>query len=159
MDKKDVLERAASEVMAEVQRELDRRAVPWPAREDVAQDILLWYLAHRILLLEGDPATRLVRVVVGRFLRPRNRRRYETQRLEPAVAAEGARSPDLCHAGDAKVMVREILTAFPPRERALAGLLACGMTWVEDCDALAIRPGSRNFFRKCLRSDLLRFVA
>jgi hypothetical protein len=125
----------------------------------LAQDILLWFLGHWALLSESQPIFPLVRAVVGRFLRSKNLRRYETQRLEPAAELESTKSPKVWHEGASRVALREILAALPRRERRLAVLLARGASWIEACSALRIRPGSRSFFRDRMRADFRRLVA
>jgi hypothetical protein len=155
----DEFEAFARELMREVGRELSRRRVPWPGREEVGQDVLLWFLRHWASFSGSHRLLPVVRTVVGRFLRRRNGWRYEIQRLEPAGAVKTHRAAGLWHEGGGRLAFLEMLTALPARERRLAALLARGATWVEACGCLGVRPGSRSYFRERLRADLRRLVA
>jgi len=141
-----VLDLARSEMLATdltelVDREPRRRHVLPGIREDMRQEILLWFLAARHKFAEVSPA--LVGCVVRRFLRPKNRRRYR----EP-VPVQGLSGGESSFRGLPTALYLYHLDGI---ERRLVELLLAGMKWSGACAEAGIHSGSRAYWRRRLR--------
>lgn len=131
------------ELSALVDARLSLLRVSWNEREELRQDILLWFLeARKEFHFVGRG---LVAAVVRQFLRPHNRRQY-------ALRAEG-------DSGNARPCFTDPLlaagVAANPRAARLISSIVGGASWSEACDEEGIPQGSRYYWRIRLQRMLV----
>jgi len=125
--------------------ELRRCGVYAEKREDLRQEILIWFLTVSREFRIVGPA--LVSAVVKRFLRPHSRFRRDGAGQVPLTE-------DIQAVGSGPGYGFEVVEKLEGTLRHLGTLLADGYSWNEACRAADIKPGSRSYFRRRLREEL-----
>jgi len=147
-----VSEEVGTALIVAVDRALRRKGFHGPCRDDLLQDIVLWFLQQRGSLAEFPPSDRLVAALASRFLRTKNRLRYVLSRCEPVEAI--ARLAPASRIDDGVLGIDASLRAgsLPPTAGRLVRLVLRGFSWAEACNELRVAAGSRSFFRKQVRT-------
>jgi hypothetical protein len=151
-----VLERPVSEevgtaLIDAVDRALRRKSFYGPCRDDLLQDVVLWFLQQRSRLAEFPPGDRLASTLVSRFLRTKNRSRYYPTRFEPVEALVVLAQTSRVDPGLSAVEFRLKAGSLPPTAGRLTRLILRGFTWAEACDELCVAAGSRSYLKKQVR--------
>lgn len=152
MARHPVSEEAGTALIEAVDRALRRKRLNGPCRDDLLQDVVLWLLQQRGRLAEFPPGDRLVLVVANRFLRTKNRARYEMSRREPVEAIERLASAPWMDYGLSEVEALLSAGSLPLTAQRLVSLILRGFTWAEACDEVRVPIGSRSFFKKQVQS-------
>jgi hypothetical protein len=121
---------------------LRRRGIDVAVREDVRQEILIWFLTTPREFVTVSRA--LVEKVVRQFLRPNNRRRYRL----PFAASPSEEPASENDDGIARVVC---LSTLRGTEQMLVSLILEGATWHEACERLRLPEGSHSYWRRRLQ--------
>jgi DNA-directed RNA polymerase specialized sigma24 family protein len=119
--------------------------------EDVAQDIFLWLLQRRLLIVAPDPPW--LAAVIQNFIRRYRHEKGVRQARESRAAAEAAIFPRRGDSADSlrlHLSIDEIERHLPKTEARLLRLVRQGCSLAEGAKRLGIPRGSHSFFRKRL---------
>jgi hypothetical protein len=154
--RRPVSEEVGTALIEAVGRALHRKRAHDPCQDDLLQDIVLWLLLRRHSLREFPPGVPLVSLLVSRFLRTKNRKRYYPTRLEPVEALAVLTQTARGDTGLSGVEERSWAGSLPPTAGRLVRLVLQGFTWMEACDELHVPNGSRSFLRAQVRTRFWR---